>query len=37
MGYKNSPGVFTARVISLLQEIDPEAFSYVDEIDLSDD
>ncbi|XP_078541829.1 uncharacterized protein LOC144827359 [Lissotriton helveticus] len=36
-GYKNSPGVFSARVTELLQLYDDEALSYVDDIYLTDD
>ncbi|KAJ1129874.1 hypothetical protein NDU88_008236 [Pleurodeles waltl] len=36
-GYKNSPGLFSARVTEMLHEFDPEALSYVDDIYLTDD
>ncbi|KAJ1130256.1 hypothetical protein NDU88_008611 [Pleurodeles waltl] len=36
-GYKNSPGLFSARVTEILHELDPEVFSYVDDIYLTDD
>ncbi|KAJ1176716.1 hypothetical protein NDU88_001984 [Pleurodeles waltl] len=36
-GYKNSPGLFAARVTAILHEIDPEALSCVDDIYLTDD
>ncbi|KAJ1091603.1 hypothetical protein NDU88_004722 [Pleurodeles waltl] len=36
-GYKNSPGLFSARVTEILHELDPEALSYVDDIYLTDD
>ncbi|KAJ1180608.1 hypothetical protein NDU88_005829 [Pleurodeles waltl] len=37
LGYKNSPGLFSARVTEMLHELDPEALSYVDDIYLTDD
>ncbi|KAJ1096451.1 hypothetical protein NDU88_001592 [Pleurodeles waltl] len=36
-GYKNSPGLFPARVTEILHKLDPEALSYVDDIYLTDD
>ncbi|KAJ1109346.1 hypothetical protein NDU88_006708 [Pleurodeles waltl] len=36
-GYKNSPGLFSACVTSILHDIDPEALSYVDDIYPTDD
>ncbi|KAJ1115856.1 hypothetical protein NDU88_004077 [Pleurodeles waltl] len=36
-GYKNSPGLFSARVTEMLHEFDPEALSYVDDTYLTDD
>ncbi|KAJ1153136.1 hypothetical protein NDU88_005898 [Pleurodeles waltl] len=36
-GFKNSPGLFLARVTEILYELDPEALSYVDDIYLTDD
>ncbi|KAJ1201425.1 hypothetical protein NDU88_005234 [Pleurodeles waltl] len=36
-GYKNSPGLFSARVTEILHELDPEALSYVDDMYLTDD
>ncbi|KAJ1210506.1 hypothetical protein NDU88_005870 [Pleurodeles waltl] len=36
-GYKNSPGLFAARVTAILHDIDPEALSYVNDIYLADD
>ncbi|KAJ1136500.1 hypothetical protein NDU88_002916 [Pleurodeles waltl] len=36
-GYKNSPGLFAARVTEILHELVPEALSYVDDIYLTDD
>ncbi|KAJ1150305.1 hypothetical protein NDU88_003100, partial [Pleurodeles waltl] len=36
-GYKNSLGLFAARVTAIWHEIYPEALSYVDDIYLTDD
>ncbi|KAJ1203819.1 hypothetical protein NDU88_007600 [Pleurodeles waltl] len=36
-GYKNSPGLFSARVTEILHELDPEALSYVDDLYLTDE
>ncbi|KAJ1200146.1 hypothetical protein NDU88_003973 [Pleurodeles waltl] len=36
-GYKNSPGLFSARVTSILHELDSDALSYVADIYLTDD